>query len=111
MRVASFASNFRAHHAVAAIFEKADVFAFVRLRETRPAAVRIELCIRREKFGTARTAHVHPVVAYLKQVARKGTFGSGFAEHLIALGPQFFPPLLFRFNDFGRRRFMIHHIR
>src|SRR5579862_1470629 len=71
MRIAAFASHFGAMHAVRVVVEKPNVLLFVRMRETRPAAVRLEFRIRLKERRSAGTAAIRAVVGHVEQLTGK----------------------------------------
>ena len=107
VRVAPFAADLRAQHAVAAIFEQAHACQFFGMRKTRPAAMRFKFCVGGKERRSASPAEIAPLGVNGEQGARKRSLRTGFAQNVVALGPKLGAPLALAFEDL--RDFTLAH--
>src|SRR5690606_39816845 len=64
------------------------------LVEARPAAVGLELRVRAEPLGAARTARVDALARLPQEVTGPGALGALLAQHVVLLGREELAPLL-----------------
>lgn len=99
MGAALAASHFGAHHAPAYILVLGDIFRHCRLVETGPAAARIKLCLRAEKFGFAANATISARIMTIPVNAGKGPLGAFFSGDMILLSGELLAPVNITLGD------------
>src|SRR5581483_8627119 len=82
MRIGSFRTDFRAHHAEGSIRVLNNFFVFDRFGKTWPAAAGIEFVQRAEQRFTAYDVHVNAVLVIVPKFVAKRRFGGGILRDI-----------------------------
>ncbi len=74
-----------------------DDIAFDRPVKTRPAAIAVELRVRREDRRATRGAGIHAALVIEIELPRKWSFGPFLTQHMVLLGGEVLSPVCVRF--------------